>query len=276
MVMLMKRYLLILSVLLLGLVLRAGAAPKVMILVDEKSLGTLPTSEVEAMAVALLLERGVPTVDQDMVRANLKREQSMLKSVGDNRGAAALGHQFGADVVIVGEAVAKPSARRIAESNLRTYQAVVTLRAVRSDNSENLGSASEEASIIGLDDVGGSSKALKAAAKPALEKIIDQIEVGWGGPAEGAPARITLSVGGIDQAWKLKAIRELLRGSPMLTGSTQKSYTAGAAVFEVECKATAEELGERLVLEPPEGLKMQLLNVAPGQIQLRAITVEKN
>ena len=264
--------------LMLVLLLAAGwvcaAGPKVMIVVDEKSLGTIPTAEVEAMAVSLLLERELPTVDQDMVRANLKREQSLLKSVGDNRGAAALGLQFGADVVIAGEAVAKPSARRIAESNLRTYQAVVTLRAVRTDNSENLGAVSEESSIVGLEDVSGSSKALKAAARPALEKLIDQIQVRWSGPAEGAPARIVLSVGGIDQAWKLKAVRDRLRAASFLAGTTQKSYTAGAASFEVESDVPAEEVAEKLILDPPEGLKLQALHVAPGQIQLRALERE--
>jgi hypothetical protein len=263
-----------------SVVLAAGtleaAGPKVMLVVDEKSLGTIPTAEVEAMAVSLLLERNLPTVDQDMVRANLKREQSLLKSVGDNRGAAALGHQFGADVVIVGEAVAKPSARRIAESNLRTYQAVVTLRAVRTDTSENLGAASEEASIVGLEDVSGSSKALKAAARPALEKILDEIEVRWSGPAADAPARLVLSVGGIDQAWKLKAMRDALRSADFLSGTVQKSYTAGAASFEVESTLPSEEVAEKLLLAPPEGLKLQVLNVAPGQIQLRALERENS
>lgn len=247
-----------------------AAPPKVMLLVDEKSLGTLPTSEVEAMGVALLLERGLPTVDQEMVRANVKKQQSLLKSVGDNRGAAALGVQFGADVVIVGEAVSKPSARRIAESNLRTYQAVVTLRAVRTDNSENLASASEESSIVGLEDVSGSAKALKAAARPALESVLDQVQVRWANAAN-APARIGLSIGGVDQAWKLKALRDQLRGMKDLTSVVQKTYAAGAVVFEVESALPAEQLAEKIVLGVGPDLGLQTLEVAPGSIQLRAV-----
>lgn len=257
-----------------GSLLLAGslwaATPKVMLLVDEKSLGTLPTSEVEAMGVALLLERGIPTVDQEMVRANVKKQQSLLKSVGDNRGAAALGVQFGADVVIVGEAVSKPSARRIAESNLRTYQAVVTLRAVRTDNSENLASASEEASIVGLEDVSGSAKALKTAARPALESVLDQLQVRWETPAN-APARIGLSIGGIDQAWKLKAMRDQLRGLKELSSVVQKTYAAGAVVFEVESTLSAEQLAEKIVLGAGPDLGLQTLEVAPASIQLRAV-----
>ena len=70
--------------------------PRVMVIVDEKSLGTIATAEVEAMAIKKLLAQNVPVVDQDMVRANIASSQQMLIAAGDNRGAAALGTQFGA------------------------------------------------------------------------------------------------------------------------------------------------------------------------------------
>ena len=54
-----------------------------------------------------------------MVRSTLARGQQLLQMAGDDRGAAALGLQFGAEVVLVGEAVSKPAATRIADSNLR-------------------------------------------------------------------------------------------------------------------------------------------------------------
>lgn len=250
-----------------------ASAPHVMLLVDEKSLGTIATSEIEAMAVQILIDNNLQVVDQDMVRANLKKDQQMLKSVGDPRGAAALGLQYGAEIIIVGEAVAKPSARRIAESNLRTYQAVVTLRAIRTDNSETLGSASETASIVGLEDVGGSSQALKSAGKPALEKLIPSMIARWesSGGSEGGNS-INVSIGGIDQAWKLKAVRECLRGmSDVILNVVQRNYTAGLAVFEVETVVSSQQLSEKLVLAAPSGMKFQILDVGAAKIQIRAI-----
>ena len=251
----------------------AAPAPHVMLLVDEKSLGTIATAEIEAMAVQMLIDNNLQVVDQDMVRANLKKDQQMLKSVGDNRGAAALGLQYGAEIIIVGEAVAKPSARRIAESNLRTYQAVVTLRAIRTDNSETLASASESSSIVGLEDVGGSSQALKGAGKPALEKLIPAMMAKWeaGGGSEGGNS-INVTIGGIDQAWKLKAVRESLRGmTDVIANVVQRSYTAGIAVFEVESVVSTQQLSEKLVLAAPSGLKFQVLDVGAAKIQIRAV-----
>ncbi|MBN1269972.1 MAG: hypothetical protein JXB04_10305 [Kiritimatiellae bacterium] len=250
--------------------------PRVMLLIEERSLGTIPTAEVEALAIELLINENVPLVDQEMVRTNLKKKQQMFKLAGDARAAAMLGLEFGADVVIVGEAVAKPAARRIAESNLRAYQAVVTLKAVRADNSEPIASVSETASQVGLEDVAGSSQVLKAAGQAALEKLIPRMLQKWQGyvstGGRGRLDKVVLTIGGIDQAWKLKSVREALRGRGQLQNVVQRSYTAGVAVFEADAKIPADELAEEMVIDPPEGLRMQVISVARGSVELRAVS----
>ena len=252
--------------------------PRVMVIVDEKSLGTIATAEVEAMAIKKLTAMDVPVVDQDMVRANIARSQQMLTMAGDNRGAAALGTQFGADIVIIGEAVAKPSARRISETNLRSYQAVATLRAVRTDNSATLAAASEDVTLVGLEDVSGSAKALRAAGEKALAAILPEMLSKWtpgnvaGDAANDFPHRVEMVVSGVDQMWKLKAVRDSLRGRlKELRNVAQRSYAAGVAEFSMESALPPEELAEALVLTPPDGLKIQVLDVGGGRIQARAV-----
>jgi len=263
-------------VLLIGVTMVSAVdKPRVMLLVDERSLGTIATSEIEAMAIDMLIDDDVPVVDQDMVRANIQKNQKMLKMAGDNRGAAALGLQYGAEVIIVGEAVAKPSARRIAGSNLRTYQAAVTLRAIRTDNSETLASASETASKVGLEDVSGSAKALKSAGQATLSKLIPRMLKRWenaGGSASKRGETIRITIGGVDKAWKLRAIREQLRGmDDVILNVLQRSYTAGLAVFEVEAVIPSEDLSEKIVLDAPDGLRLQILDVGRGKLELRAV-----
>lgn len=270
----------IVTVATLALTSVAAVLPKVMVLVDEKSLGTISTSEIEAMAIKMLGEKQVETVDQDMVQANLQRMQQALKGAGDNRGAVALGREFGADIVLIGEAVVKPSARRIAESNLRAYQAAVTLRAVRTDNSVNLASASEDVSVVALEDVSGSAKALKAAGKKALDGIIPAMLTKWaksvGTEAAKAKINVDITVGGVDQAWKLKAIREKLRSmSKEVDSVTQQSYAQGLAVFRAVSLLPSEELAEAIVMNPPEDLKIQIVEIKPGTLSLRAVEAEE-
>jgi hypothetical protein len=251
--------------------------PRVMVIVDEKSLGTIATSEVETMAIKMLVARNIPVVDQDMVRANVARSQQMLITAGDNRGAAALGTQFGADIVLIGEAVAKPSARRIADTNLRSYQAVASLRAVRTDNSSTLAAVSEDVTKVGLEDVSGSAKALRGAAEKTLNELIPVMLSKWtpgttGVGAGAFPHRVEIVVGGVDKMWKLKSVRDSLRGRKKeLKNVAQRSYTAGVAEFSMESALPTEELAEALVLLPPDGLSMQVLDIGGGRIQARAV-----
>lgn len=267
----------------LGMVLVAvnvfsAVLPKVMVIVDEKSLGTLSTSEIEAMAIKLLSAKDVVTVDQDMVAANLQRMKQAMKGAGDNRGAVALGREFGADVVLIGEAVVKPSAKRIADSNLRAYQAAVTLRAVRTDNSVNLASASADASIVGLEDVAGSAKALRAAGKKALDELIPAMLKKWEKSSDMsvASARVNLdiTVGGMDQIWKLKAMREKLRSLDVVDSVMQQSYAQGLAVFRTVSRVPSEELAEELVMNPPDELRVQIVEIKPGALSVRVVEVE--
>jgi hypothetical protein len=247
-----------------------------MLIVDEKALGTIPTAEVESMAQQILTDNNIPVVDQDMMRADQNRQKKLLKMAGDNRGAAAVGLQFGADITVAGDAVVKPSARRIAESNLRNYQAVVTLRAIRTDNAAVLTSASETISIIALDDVAGSSKALKKAAEITLEKLLPRAVCEWqrnGGQSSRYEHHLVLTIGGTDQIWKVKALRDRLRADKHnFNNVVQKSYTAGIVIFEMKSALPAEEAAEELVINPPEGLRMQVLSIETGNIDLKAVS----
>lgn len=250
--------------------------PKVIVMVDEKNLGTISTSEVESMAIEMLSEKGIETVDQTMVANNLERVQKALRGAGDNRAAAAMGREFGAEVVLIGEAVAKPNAAKIGDSNLRSYQASVTFRAIRVDNAVNIATASEKASVVAMDDVTGGSKALCEAGKKALKKVIDGLIRKWNGASistgEAEKVNIELTVGGMDQIWKLKAMRQQLKKMKNSASSvTQKSYAQGAAVFNVVSLLPAEELAEELVMHPPEELKIQIIEIHPAAISLRVV-----
>lgn len=258
-----------------------AATPKVMVMVDEKALGSVTTSELETMAVRKLADKGVETVDQSMVQANLERIQKALRGAGDNRAAAVMGREFGADVMLIGEAVSKPNAARIGDSNLRSYMASASFRAVRVDNAVNIASSSETATAIAMDDITGSSKALKAVGAKALDAIIPTLISKWENPegkgtAQEKRTSIEITVGGMDQIWKLKETRTRLKGMKKeIESVVQKSYAQGVAIFKVESFIPAEELAEALVMNPPEDLKVQVVEIKPTILNIRVVNAPK-
>ena len=259
----------------------SAATPKVMVMVDEKALGSISTSEIETMAVKMLSEKGVETVDQSMVQANLERIQKALRGAGDSRAAAVMGREFGADVMLIGEAVAKPNAAKIGDSNLRSYMASASFRAVRVDNSVNIASASETATVVAMDDITGSSKALKAAGEKALKTVVPELVKKWENPNAAGTAyekrrEIEITVGGMDQIWKLKETRVRLKNMKKEVESvTQKSYAQGVAIFRVKSFLPAEELAEALVLNPPNDLKGQVVEIHETTLSLRVVEAPK-
>ncbi len=95
--------------------------------------------------------------------------------------------------------------------------------------------------------------------------------MGMGDPDDGSKRTITLSFGGVDQAWEVKAIRQILEKRDDLGHVTQQSYSSGSVTFSVESTIPARKLSEALLLNPPSGLKLQVLEVNRGNINLRAV-----
>jgi hypothetical protein len=77
----------------------------------------------------------------------------------------------------------------------------------------------------------------------------------------------------VDALWKLKAIREGLRGmKDSIRNVTQRSYTAGLANFSLESMLPSEELIEEIVLNPPQDIRFQALEVLPNQLQIQVVS----
>ncbi|MBR2839077.1 MAG: hypothetical protein IKE55_09855 [Kiritimatiellae bacterium] len=258
-----------------------AALPKVLVMVDEKVLGSISISEIETMAVKELGDKGIETVDRNKVQQNLERVQKAIRGAGDNRAAAALGREFDADVVLIGEAVSKPNAAKVGESNLRSYMVSVSFRAVRADNAESMASASETATIIATDDVDGSSRALRTAGGDALKKVVGEMVKKWlaagsSSSGDGTPHELEMTVGGLDKVWKLREIRLRLKSLRKEVESvSQKSYAQGVATFVVTSLVSAEELAGTLVVNPPEDLKVQVVEIRETALSLRVVEVPK-
>jgi hypothetical protein len=101
-------------------------------------------------------------------------------------------------------------------------------------------------------------------------------EKSTGTGAAKAKINLDITVGGVDQIWKLKAMREKLRSmSQEIDSVTQQSYAQGLAVFRAVSLLPSEELAEAVVMNPPEDLKIQVIEIKPGSLNLRVVEVEK-
>lgn len=154
--------------------------PQVMVLLNEQAPDGQAGVLSEALAVPLLLARQVTVVDPATVQANRDRMRTLLIQNGDEQGALMAGQQLGADVVISGTVETKRLAAQLAGSNLKSYLATVTLRAVCTADARLLATATDAATAIALEDATGTAKTLRLALNATLDKLVPELLKAWG------------------------------------------------------------------------------------------------
>lgn len=251
---------------------RPGAnAPRFMVLIDEKNIGAYQMDETEKVVNEYLVDQGLEVVDAELVRSKLDRDKALQAMAAGPAPAAALGLQFGAEVIIVGKAVAKGSADTVKDTSFRSYQASVSLKAIRTDTAEILAAESREAAKIHVDDVAGGTGAIRDAAKPVIAALLPKVLAKWGG-GSGEVRRIEVVVGDVTQVWQVAALKQLLRERVKgVKELVQRSYVSGVAIFEVRAALDTQALAEQLTLAKPEHFALKVLAVSPNKVDARLV-----
>ncbi|OGV42413.1 MAG: hypothetical protein A2X46_11160 [Lentisphaerae bacterium GWF2_57_35] len=150
-----------------------------MLLLSVRGFDSTFSVETESLVTQSLLEQEIPVVDQTVVDANIQKIKSVLSASGDDQGAVMLGTQFGADVIVRGEAVVRSLASHIANSKLQSFQAQIKLQAISTDNGQLLASAADAATVLALDAETGGPRALQSATSKMLGTFIPALLSSW-------------------------------------------------------------------------------------------------
>ena len=259
----------------IGLLLERKNKPRMMVIIDEKigsaESGYSPNlSESETVIIQKFTEKGFNFVDQATVKKNIKRNMALQAIAGDDSAAAAIGLEYGAEAVIIGNAVAKLAGKGIAGTEMKSIHASVTARAVKADTGEILATASEKGATAHLDETAGGSLAIKKASEKIASNLIDQIITKWSGEV-GGQTTVQLVITGIDfvSLNKFKTIiQSQVRGVLKLN---QRSFTAGVAVIDIETRTNAQSMAEELAMKNFETFKVEIIGLSANKIDMRVI-----
>ncbi|MBI5199849.1 MAG: hypothetical protein HZA09_07540 [Nitrospirae bacterium] len=223
--------------------------PRFMVLIDEKSLGSYNIAEAEKVITEYLISKGIDVVDAELIKTNIDRDKALQSMMAGPMPAAALGLQFGAEVIIIGKAIAKGSAENIKDTSFRSYQASVSLKAIRTDTAEVLAVESNDAAKIHVDDVAGGALAIREATTPLITSMIQKVVGRLGDPSKSETQRIQLVVGDVQQVWQVVALKKLLQEKVKgMKDVIQRSFVSGIAIFDVLCSCNSQGLAEELTL----------------------------
>ena len=259
----------------IGLLIERKGKPRMMVIIDEK-IGSAESgystnlSESETVIIQKFTEKGFNFVDEATVKKNMKRNMALQAIGGDDNAAASIGLEYGAEVVIIGSAVAKLAGKGIAGTEMKSIHASITVRAVRAATGEIISSASEKGATAHLDETAGGALAIKKAGEKLASSLIDQIIAKWSGEV-GGQTTVQLTVSGIDfvSLNKFKTIiQSQVRGVLKLN---QRSFTAGVAVIDVETKTNAQSMAEELAMKNFETFKVEIIGLSANKIDVKVI-----
>lgn len=143
--------------------------------------GELPAPVVQTAFEQFFLKQKFDVVDVAQLEKVKEREATL--HYDDPIEAAALGRQFGADVLILGEASAEMGSTREAHGiKVYSYSAHVTVRAIKTDTAKVIAVVEGDGKAMGGGTTGEGDiarEALKDAADQTVEKLMDQMVEVW-------------------------------------------------------------------------------------------------
>ena len=252
-----------------------GSVPRFMVMIEEKNLGTYTVDEAEKVITEYLMTHGAEVVDAELIKTNVDRDKALQAMNASPRSAAAMGLQFGADVVLIGKAISKGSAEQIKETAFRSYQASVSLKAIRTDTAEILAMESRDVAKIHVDDLAGGSMAIREAASPLIRDLLPKMMARLGKADSGEIQKIQLVIGDVTQVWQVAALKELLRKQiPGTKEVVQRGFVSGVATFDVHSQGDSQKLAEDLTMANPGPFRLKILGVTPNKLDVKLVETQ--
>lgn len=262
----------------IGLLISQKNKPRIMVLVEEHNMDKyyyayyvdLNTTETEL--TNKFLEKGFTFVDKNVVAGKLKREAVLAALEGDQNMAQSIAQQTGAEVLIIGKAVAKvasggPAVLR--EAGMVSCQATINLRAVEADNGRIIATTSQQAAAAHIDQMTGGTQALKKAADMAAEDLIRKILENWRSEVYSSSTiqlRI-LNVPSFSDLIKFKnMVKTYVRG---VQNIYQRDYSANTGLLELEVRGSTNQVAEELVTKDFTPYQVQVVNTSANSIVIK-------
>lgn len=265
----------------IGTLLRRKKMPRLMVMIEEKNMGESPSSyhlieaqlnSAESSLMEKFMAKGFRFVDPQIIARNLSLQKANAILGGDVQLASALAKKVGAEVILVGRAMATATEVEAFGIKIRSQQATVTVRAIRSETGEILCTATEQGKFSHIDDIAGGIKAIQQACDRVSEILITQILDRWQADVTAGNILIlqVLNVKDYAQLNRFKAsLKSYLRG---ILSVIQRDFSENIATLEIEMKGDAEDLAQRLSSISIENFPFKVVGVNEGGVTIRLMT----
>ncbi|MEZ0315086.1 MAG: flagellar assembly protein T N-terminal domain-containing protein [Myxococcota bacterium] len=259
-------------------VLRAKNMPRMLIMIAEQNIGqgdanfwwgnkTFSTNldAAENTFMDHWMKKGVRFVDRQALQGKISAGPATTSAEPTNDAIKEFAGKSGAEVVIVGKAVAT-DVGTIMGTQMHSARANISLRALSLDTGRILATATRSEAVGHVDPTTGGTLALKKAAEKSADELLEKIMAQWSQEVSG-PATITLNLTNVKQSKNLRSIAQVLREQVRgVQEVRQLSFKNKAAELEVELKGSAQDLADELETKTFPGFAVDVQEVTANSV----------
>jgi hypothetical protein len=256
----------------LKILLESLERPKLMVLIEEESLGfdTKGMRIAETEINSILNKKGFELVDKTQLEAAREKDKQRQALAGDINAAKYLGLMFGAQYVILGKSVVQDAGEVIKGTNLRSIQATLQSKIVNTQTGLLLGSVVKNGVASHISTLTGASMAARKAAESAVEGyIVDAITKSFQDYLNQG-IFIKIYVNGVKSFKIYRKVTKAFEPMPKVSSIKKEGWNkaSGLLVLNLRYKGTVEELADTLDGRGIGQAKLEVEDLAPSRLDL--------
>jgi hypothetical protein len=226
----------------------------------------------ESVIQDFLQKKEYNMVDRETLVALARQEGSL--SAGDaaipQEAAIQVASRGGAEIMVIGQAVAKAGATPLSWTTMRPSQAQVTAKVVDADTGQIIASHSTSAVSAHVNPAAAGAEAIRNASRELAEILDRQILAAWRQRVVGPrTARVVIRGVAFDD---ISRLRELMKQRLNSVEETlERGYRNGALTLDVEINGTPRELAEEMGRVDMKGFRSRVLSYTGNTLNLQLI-----
>ena len=225
----------------------------------------------EATMSDILKANGFPIVEHMGVEiGKLADLGSDIKPELSDEDAISLGVRLQAEAVILGSAVASPTASVMGDE-LKSFKVVLNARVLGTETGEELATISRTSVTANADEKAGGREALKMAGTLAGDDLAVQLAAAWRKLAE-KPSRLEIFVEGTGNLANFVKFRRALNGIPGVDGVRVKEIKPNETTLIIDYKGKAEQLASALMLQNFENFGINIYEISKQNLKVALVS----
>ena len=253
--------------------------PRVIVMIAEQNVGRAGfsywwgaegfVSDMDILQNALIeawRPRGFKFVDPALLTDKLTKKGALRSPALSNQTALSIGRQTDADIAIIGKVLVTDGGPLMKGVDMRTFNAVGSVRVLNLDTAEVIAVADQTASAAHVDANVGGRAAIKNLAQVFCTDLERKIVQRW--TAESAGAReIELVIEGVRASKTVREIKRVIQEEIRGVESVAiRRRRRGKAFVAVRVRATAADFGRDLESQVYSGFSLETVSVSRAKL----------